>query len=69
MDTSEIQFITNGKGEETAVIIPIGLWRDIEAERETGCLLSSPTMRQRLTEALSRKEGITLEDALEKLGI
>lgn len=69
MVASEIQFVTNGNGEETAVLIPIGLWRDIEAERETGYLLSSPIMRQRLTEALSRREGISLENALEKLGI
>lgn len=69
MDTSDIQFVTNDKGEETAVIIPIDLWREIEAERETGYLLSSPTMRQRLTEALGRTEGISLGNALEKLGI
>ncbi len=69
MATSDIQFVTNDKGEETAVIIPIDLWREIEAERETGYLLSSPTMRQRLTEALGRTEGISLGNALEKLGI
>jgi PHD/YefM family antitoxin component YafN of YafNO toxin-antitoxin module len=69
MATTDIQFVTNSKGEETAVIVPISLWRDIEAERETAYLLSSPTMRQRLTEALSRTEGIPLEDALEKLRV
>ena len=69
MATSDIQFVTNDKGEETAVIIPIDLWREIEAERETGYLLSSPTMRQRLTEALGRTDGISLGNALEKLGI
>ena len=69
MNTSDIQFVTNDKGEETAVIVPIGLWRDIESERETSYLLSSPAMRRRLTEAMSRTEGISLENALEKLGI
>ena len=69
MATGEIQFVTNDKGEETAVIVPIDIWRDIEAERETAYLLSSPTMRQRLTEALGRTEGIGLENALEKLGV
>ena len=69
MATSNIQFVTNDKGEETAVIVPIGLWRDIESERETSYLLSSPAMRRRLTEAMSRTEGISLENALEKLGI
>ena len=69
MATSNIQFVTNDKGEETAVIVPIGLWRDIESERETSYLLSSPAMRRRLTEAMSRTEGISLENAVEKLGI
>ena len=69
MAIPEIQFLTNEKGDETAVIIPIGLWGDIESERETGYLLSSPTMRQRLTDALNRTHGISLENALEKLGI
>ena len=69
MAMGEIQFVTNDKGEETAVIVPIDIWRDIEAERETAYLLSSPTMRQRLTEALGRTEGIGLENALEKLGV
>ena len=69
MATSNIQFVTNDKGEETAVIVPIGLWRDIESERETSYLLSSPAMRRRLTEAMSRTEGISLENALVKLGI
>jgi len=45
------------------------LWREIETERETAYLLSSPAMRGRLTEALHRTEGIGLEDALEKLGV
>jgi len=54
MATSEIQFVTNGKGEETAVLVPIEIWRDIEAERETSYLLSSPAMRQRLTQAIGR---------------
>ena len=69
MATSDIQFVTNEKGEETAVIVPIGLWRDIEAERETSYLLSSPAMRRRLTEAMSRTEGISMETVREKLGL
>ena len=63
MAMSDIQFVMNDKGEETAVIVPIDLWREIEAERETGYLLSSPTMRQRLTAALRRQDGISLESA------
>ena len=64
---TEIQFISNEAGEATAVIIPIELWHEIESERETGYLLSSPKMKQRLLEAMRRTDGIPLEAALEKL--
>ena len=69
MSTKEIEILKSEKGEETAAVVPIELWREIESERETGYLLSSPTMRRRLTEALSRTEGIGLDTALEKLGV
>ena len=69
MATSEIQFVTNEKGEETAVIVPIELLREIESERETGYLLSSPAMARRLTEAMKSTEGISLESAHERLGV
>jgi len=69
MATKEIEILKNEKGEEMAAVVPIELWREIESERETGYLLSSPTMRGRLTEALSRTEGIGLDSALEKLGV
>ncbi|MFN0100546.1 MAG: prevent-host-death protein [Bryobacteraceae bacterium] len=55
--------------DETAAIVPIELWREMESERETGYLLSSPAMHRRLTEALSRIEGTGLDTALEKLGV
>ena len=69
MATTEVEIVRNEKGEETAVIVPIDLWREIESERETAYLLSSPTNRQRLTEALARTETISLEAALAKLGV
>ena len=69
MKTTEVQIVKNEKGEETAAMVPIKLWREIESERETAYLLSSPKMRQRLTEALSRTEGLSLNSALEKLGV
>ena len=69
MATTEVEIVRNEKGEETAVIVPIDLWREIESERETAYLLSSPTNRQRLTEALARTEPISLEAALAKLGV
>jgi antitoxin YefM len=69
MATTEVEIVRNEKGEETAVIVPIELWREIESERETAYVLSSPANRQRLTEALARTETISLEAALAKLGI
>jgi hypothetical protein len=35
MPDAEIQYISNERGEPTAVIVPISLWREIESERET----------------------------------
>lgn len=69
MATQEIEYVRNEKGEATAVIVPIELWRDIEAEQETAYLLASPANRQRLIEAMNRDGGISLEDALARLGV
>jgi PHD/YefM family antitoxin component YafN of YafNO toxin-antitoxin module len=66
---SDIQFVSNDRGEQTAVIVPIALWREIESERETAYLLSSKAMKRRLLQAKERQQGITLESAIEKLGI
>jgi hypothetical protein len=65
----EIQYISDADGNPTGVIVPIDVWREIESERETAHLLSSPTMKRRLLEAKSRSGGISLEDACEKLGV
>ncbi len=51
------------------VIVPIEVWREIIAERETAYLLKSEAMKQRLFEAKSRQDGIPFAEALEKLGI
>jgi hypothetical protein len=51
------------------VIVPIALWREIEAQRETAYLLKSETMKRRLLEARDRNEGLPLEAVVEKLGI
>jgi PHD/YefM family antitoxin component YafN of YafNO toxin-antitoxin module len=69
MPEGEIQYVSNESGEPTAVIVPISLWRDIESERETAHLLRSETMRRRLLEAKERRQGISLDEAIEKLGI
>ena len=69
MAASEIQFVSNENGEPTAVIVPIELWREIESERETAYLLKSENMKARLLAAKERQDGISLEAAIEKLGI
>jgi PHD/YefM family antitoxin component YafN of YafNO toxin-antitoxin module len=69
MSEAEIQYVSNESGEPTAVIVPISLWRDIESERETAHLLKSDTMKRRLLEAKERREGLPLDEAIEKLGI
>jgi antitoxin YefM len=69
MADAEIQYVSDEHGEPTAVIVPITLWREIESERETAYLLNSETMKRRLLEAKERQEGLSLEAAVEKLGI
>lgn len=66
---SEIQYISDANGNPTGVIVPIDLWNEIESEKETAYLLKSERMKVRLLEAKERDEGISLEDACEKLGI
>ena len=69
MPEAEIQYVSNESGEPTAVIVPISLWRDIESERETAYLLRSQTIKRRLLEAKERRQGLPLDEAIEKLGI
>ncbi len=66
---TEVQYISDSDGKEVGVIVPIELWHEIEAERETAYLLKSENMKRRLLEAKERQGGISLEDALERLGI
>jgi PHD/YefM family antitoxin component YafN of YafNO toxin-antitoxin module len=69
MASAEIQYISDEKGETTAVIVPIALWRELESERETAYLLKSETMKRRLLDARDRQEGLSIEAVVEKLGI
>lgn len=64
-----VQYVSDESGNAVAVIVPIEVWREIEAERETGYSLKSEVMRKRLLEAKERTGGITLDDARKKLGI
>ena len=69
MSQAEIQYISDENGNTVGVIVPIELWREIESERETAYLLKSENMKRRLLEAKDRQDGISLEEACEKLGI
>ena len=69
MSEADIQVVSNEGGEPTAVIVPIALWKEIAAERETAYLLKSETMRQRLLAALERGSGVLLDDVVAKLGL
>jgi len=66
---AEIQIVSNEAGELTAVIVPISLWKEIASERETAYLLKSEAMRQRLGTALKRSSGVSLDEAIAKLGL
>jgi len=69
MSLAEIQYVADEDGNTVAAIVPIELWREIESERETAYLLKSENMKRRLLEAKNRQEGISLDEACEKLGI
>ena len=65
----QIQYISDEQNNITGVIVPIELWREIEAEKETAYLLKSENMKKRLLDAKDHKEGIPFDEACEKLGI
>ena len=69
MSQTNIQYVVDENGQNTAVIVPIELWEDIMSESETAHLLKSKTMKKRLLEAMHRKEAIPFEEVREKLGI
>jgi PHD/YefM family antitoxin component YafN of YafNO toxin-antitoxin module len=66
---ADIQIVSNEAGEPTAVIVPIELWREIASERETAYLLKSDAMKQRLLAAAQRRDGLSLDTVIEKLGM
>lgn len=66
---TEIQYVSDEEGRPTAALVPIDLWREIAAEKETAYLLSSEAMRRRLLAARECTEGISFEDARATLGV
>ncbi len=53
---TDIQYISDAKGNPVGVFVPIEVWREIEPENETAYLTKSETMKQRLLEAKERGE-------------
>ena len=66
---ASVQYISNEQGDVTGVIVPINVWQDLMSELETQHLLKSDRMRQRLLEARDRTEGLSLDEAVEDLGL
>ena len=65
----QVQYISDENNTITAVIVPIDLWHELQAEKETAYLLKSDAMKERLLVARQRNEGLPLEEVCEKLGI
>ena len=74
---AEIQYVSDEGGNPVGVTVPIELWRDIESEKETAYLpreisltiSRGENMKRRLLEAKERQEGISFDEACEKLRI
>jgi len=64
-----IQYISDENRKITGVIVPIDLWREIQAEQETAYLLKTEAMKTRLLKARKRKGGIPIDQACKELGI
>ena len=64
-----IQYISDDQQNITGVIVPIDLWKEIQASSETAYLMKSETMKKRLLKAKNRTEGITFDKVCENLGI
>ena len=52
MKSTDIQYVSNEKGQTFAVIVPIEVLREMESEKETAYLLKSPKNAERLNTAI-----------------
>ncbi len=53
---TDIQYISDAKGNPVGVFVPIEIWHELESEQETAYLTKSETMKKRLLEAKERGE-------------
>ena len=68
MAEDEIQYVSDSDGNAVAVIVPIGVWREIESQQETAYLLNSEAMKCRLLEARQRRQDFSMEEIRAKTG-
>ena len=55
MKSSNIQYVSDEKGDRIAVIVPIEIWEKLTGEDETSYLLKSKTIKTRLIWLLVEK--------------
>ncbi len=55
---TDIQYISDAKGNPVGVIVPIEIWNEIESEQETAYLTKSEAIKKRLLEAKGRSEEV-----------
>ncbi len=68
MPGNQLQFLSNGDGDVTAVVVPIDRRNEIASELETQHLLKSETMKNRLLQARSREDGTSLQELVTRYG-
>ena len=69
MSDATLEYVSDEAGNLESVIVPIEVWNSISSELETHYLLQSEAMKRRLLEAKGRQNGLSLEEALEKLRV
>ncbi|MBE2186947.1 MAG: prevent-host-death protein [Rhodothermales bacterium] len=69
MELTNVQIVTNEDGEQTAVLVPIDVWREVESWLETAHLLRSDAMRERLLAARASTMRIPMNEVAREFGV
>lgn len=64
-----MQVVSDANGHVTAVLVPIRVGREVEAELETQHLLGSATMRQRLLRAREDGSAVPLHEVARRFDL
>ncbi len=65
----EVQYVTDINGVVKNVILPIEYWRRINCDEETEFLFQSLANKDRLIEALNRKDYLSKEEVYARLSL